>query len=336
MQLLETISENPCFTVLWETHFAPVLETGFEHKGLSADVLKLTTQDTKTYLLKLSGKSAEYLERRHEVLHGTNVQSILLPCTFPAIPYLCLNNTILEVYPYVVGQTLNHAHSNRPKIEQLGKQIAVLHQQLLADDLAVDSLKLLPHSFQQLSQEIDLAEDRLQRNNSAKNSISDKYLVAVRHLCALSEPLCSGLQDKIDNLSTSQLIHGDLHGDNIIIDLNNRLHLIDFDKMMMGPRIFDLAKFIVCSLFTASGKMDKQQVKALLVGYQSQSVITQTEQNLLLPLILGLQLNSRWLLRKYSVVPDKVRGLIQQNTLQINWINDNFSNFQAFFEHELF
>ena len=97
-----------------------------------------------------------------------------------------------------------------------------------------------------------------------------------------------------------------------------------------------MAKFIACSLFSASGELDKQQVQALLAGYQSQAVISLSEQKLLLPMILGLQLNASWLLRKYAVAPEQSSGLIQQNTLKINWINNNFNSFQAFFEHELF
>jgi len=66
-----------------------------------------------------------------------------------------------------------------------------------------------------------------------------------------------------------------------------------------------LAKFIACSLFSDSGEIDKKQVKALLLGYQSQAVITVSEQKLLLPMILGLLLNGTWLLRKYLAEPEK-------------------------------
>jgi len=126
------------------------------------------------------------------------------------------------------------------------------------------------------------------QNGSAKQTLADEYLTAIRYSYPHSASLCSGLQKKIDNLSTQQLIHGHLHGDNIIIDINNRLHLIDFYKTMLEPKVFDLAKFIACSLFSDSREIDKKQVKALLTGYQSQAIITVSEQNLLLAMILGL------------------------------------------------
>ncbi|MCJ8340736.1 MAG: phosphotransferase [Pseudomonadales bacterium] len=336
MQLSALISDQPDFSQLWETHFPAVQKLSSVNTGLSADVLKLTTTEGEIYLLKLSGKSAGYLQNRYKVLCSAHVQSILLPLTFYDIPYLCLNNTILEVYPYISGKHLSCNCNDPEVISQSGKQIALLHQQFCAADFAVDSLKLMPQSFQQLCRELSLAEDILQQKNSPENCLAEQYLKALRSLYSLSQSLCKDLQSRIDNISTPQLIHGDLHGDNIITALNNRLYLIDFNKIMTGHKVFDLAKFIVCSLFSASGEMDKRQVKALLAGYQSHSVICESEQNLLLPLILGLQLNSRWLLRKYSVVPDKVSELIQQNTLQINWINNNFSSFQVFFEQELF
>jgi len=337
MHSLTTICESPRFTQLWETHFAKVLSTRFEKKGLSADVLKLTTTQNKSYLVKLSCKSADYLHHRHELLCATHPDSTLLPVTFSGIPYLGLNAEILEVYPYIEGKTLNHHPSYQPVIEQLGKQIAILHWQLPSvDSFATGSLKLIPRSFEQLAHEINAAQTMVLQNGSAKQTLADEYLMAVRSLYPHSASLCSGLQKKIDNLSTQQLIHGDLHGNNIIIDINNRLHLIDFDKMMLGPKVFDLAKLIACSLFSDSGEIDKKQVKALLVGYQSQAVITVSEQKLLLPMILGLLTNGTWLLKKYLAETEKVSDLLRQNTQKIKLIVNDFSDFQAFFEHDLF
>ena len=79
-----------------------------------------------------------------------------------------------------------------------------------------------------------------------------------------------------------------------------------------------------------------QQVKALLTGYQSQSILTQNEQKLLLPMILGLLLNGTWLLRKHSAEPDKVSGLLEQNTQKIQRIKNDFNRVQTFFADELF
>ena len=73
--------------------------------------------------------------------------------------------------------------------------------------------------------------------------------MAVRLLCTLSASLCFGLQHKIDKLPTQQLIHGDLHGDNIIIDLNKSLHLIDFDKMMLGPKVLIWQNLLLVACF---------------------------------------------------------------------------------------
>ena len=98
----------------------------------------------------------------------TDLQSILLPITFSGIAYLCLEDLILEVYPYVTGKALNHWHGNELMIEQLGQKIALVHQRLSADNLDLDSLKLMPESFLQLSAQIDTAEAMLWQSNATE------------------------------------------------------------------------------------------------------------------------------------------------------------------------
>ena len=50
-------------------------------------------------------------------------------------------------------------------------------------------------------------------------------------------------EDYYQPILPRQLIHGDLHAGNVLFD-DRAPTFIDFDKTMVGPRVFDLEKYI--------------------------------------------------------------------------------------------
>jgi Ser/Thr protein kinase RdoA (MazF antagonist) len=84
-----------------------------------------------------------------------------------------------------------------------------------------------------------------------------------------------------------QLLHGDLHEGNVILD-DTGACLIDFDKMMVGPRIFDLAKFIATSCFLANteARLARRKVEGLMAGYQEVDRLTDAERASIGPLCM--------------------------------------------------
>jgi Ser/Thr protein kinase RdoA (MazF antagonist) len=84
-----------------------------------------------------------------------------------------------------------------------------------------------------------------------------------------------------------QLLHGDMHSGNIVVD-DEEIHLIDFDKMMVGPRVFDIAKLIATSCFMArsEARFARQAVQQLLAGYCTVDRLSDIEIASLIPLCM--------------------------------------------------
>lgn len=84
-----------------------------------------------------------------------------------------------------------------------------------------------------------------------------------------------------------QLLHGDMHQGNVVVN-RGVARLIDFDKMMVGPRVFDLAKYIATSCFRArhEARLARRAVDDLLAGYASIDPLTDVEDASLIPLCM--------------------------------------------------
>jgi Ser/Thr protein kinase RdoA (MazF antagonist) len=90
-----------------------------------------------------------------------------------------------------------------------------------------------------------------------------------------------------------QVIHGDAHRRNVLLT-GGRATFIDFDKMMVGPRTFDLAKYISTSCFygTRNLRLAREAVEALLAAYESVSPLRPVERDSLNALAILLTADS--------------------------------------------
>lgn len=80
----------------------------------------------------------------------------------------------------------------------------------------------------------------------------------------------------------SQLLHGDLHAKNVLVSdpaMGGPPAFIDFDKMMVGPRVFDIAKYVSTSCFFGhpGARLARAAVVRFLDGYTSVSPLTDPE-----------------------------------------------------------
>ena len=90
-----------------------------------------------------------------------------------------------------------------------------------------------------------------------------------------------------------QLLHGDVHGGNVVVGPSGP-RLIDFDKMMVGPRVFDLAKFVATACFQAKGeaRFARTAVDDLVNGYTSVDPLSDVELASLIPLCMIVHVES--------------------------------------------
>jgi Ser/Thr protein kinase RdoA (MazF antagonist) len=94
-----------------------------------------------------------------------------------------------------------------------------------------------------------------------------------RHRIALWERL------RASGRLPSQLLHGDVHAGNVLITPGAPAAFIDFDKMMVGPRIFDLAKYVATSLINGDPtvRLARTALTGFLSGYGGISPLTPAE-----------------------------------------------------------
>lgn len=91
-----------------------------------------------------------------------------------------------------------------------------------------------------------------------------------------------------------QLLHGDMHGGNVVVGPTGP-RLIDFDKMMVGPRVFDLAKFVATTCFRGRGEATqfaRTAVDDLVNGYTSVEPLSDVELASLIPLCMIVHVES--------------------------------------------
>lgn len=75
-----------------------------------------------------------------------------------------------------------------------------------------------------------------------------------------------------------QLLHGDAHRGNVVLS-GSSATFIDFDKMMVGPRVFDIAKYIATCCFHVgvAARLSRRSIDALLDGYNAVNRLSERE-----------------------------------------------------------
>jgi Ser/Thr protein kinase RdoA (MazF antagonist) len=106
------------------------------------------------------------------------------------------------------------------------------------------------------------------------------------------------LKDRLER----QLIHGDLHAANVLVN-DQGAAFIDFDKMMVGPRVFDLAKYIATTCFYGQHevKLARRSVSELLAGYEEVDRLGELERRSIAALCMILNAESALCGLQYGV-----------------------------------
>jgi Ser/Thr protein kinase RdoA (MazF antagonist) len=210
-----------------------------------------------------------------------------------------------------VTEWLPGEHPRRASLAQaraIGSALGRLHQALRGDERSFADRPLTLDSYRGYVDQLRSAGDRAR-------ALLDPVESHQRPLREWDE--C------YQELLPRQLIHGDLHAANILVD-GHDVAFIDFDKLMVGPRVFDLAKFISTSCFqgTRKARLARGTVDALLAGYDSVAGLRGIERASLRALCVILNAESALCGLNYDV-PHLVQGAHRAGTW---WITTGCSS----------
>ncbi len=113
---------------------------------------------------------------------------------------------------------------NKTQLERMGRTLARLHM-IGASKPAPSRLQMTPYTFGE--QNISF----LMQQNFIPSALRESFEQVARRVVSLMTPLFEGV--------ALQRIHGDCHLGNVIVR-DDTPYLIDFDDMVMGPRVQDI------------------------------------------------------------------------------------------------
>lgn len=150
----------------------------------------------------------------------------------------------------------------------------------------------------------------------------------------------SELRSRLNDVAYSKLpqtlIHGDVHGDNLLFRGDEVVGLLDFDQVTIDARLVDVADALVAFAHgkppenwspwgVYDGPLDLQRARLLLDGYEAAGTINAAERAAL-PLIvevLWLQGNLRRVLTTAEAEPDYHIEVLEQGRWLSEWIQAN-------------
>lgn len=251
-------------------------------------VLKLTTNSGILILRIHRRRNLKRLEFALDVIE------YLLNSGFPVPKFLKMKNgeRIISVqigkrsylavlFEYLEGET--KVVLSQPEIAQLGKLVGKLHSSLANFKVGLIFPKLnLTNLAKTVKKEI---WQKFEKQPKIFNLWQEFYPV-------LQEKFTTNFQ----TLSKNQLIHGDLAPSNIVFTNSEIRRILDFDGLILAPKIWDLANFIGNYVQTVKswGAEDKifAIFKSLIGGYEQTYKLSLAEKQLI-PILIRL-----WFFRK--------------------------------------
>jgi len=125
-------------------------------------------------------------------------------------------------------------------------------------------------------------------------------------------------------------IHGDFKADNLVYENKKVKAIIDFDSIMYGPKIFDLAVFLV-SLIVRCKKNKINMMNVFYNEYKKSGVLNKTERQMML-VFMKLRLIKQMISRLKNQ-GDKKKEIIELMDC-FNWVEENDGKIEKIFKLE--
>lgn len=133
------------------------------------------------------------------------------------------------------------------------------------------------------------------------NSLSDRWIPAIQQnipaqereiFDAIIADIAADIQATTENLPM-QLIHRDCHHGNIVVDGEQVSGFIDCDHLSIGPRVFDLADFIVHMIKQHVADRERTAewfdlFPAVIQGYEEEAPLSREEKRAIYYMMLGI------------------------------------------------
>lgn len=163
-------------------------------------------------------------------------------------------------------------------------------------------------------------------DDPARQILGNRYARLPQELRALTAPLCDRLCSAVVDLP-SQRTHGDCNVGNLLVDHGAVTGYIDLDHLPTGPRIYDLANYLITRLKAHMDHGDPEAMTALLphyvTGYHATYALNERELAAVVPLMLTFALHlADWHL--HSQVPDPVA--YQRDRRAIEWLTPRYDD----------
>lgn len=265
-------------------------------------------------------------ESEEEIKNSAYISKLLLkyeiPCqkvveTINNEDYIKIDNNYYILFTRIKGNVLNNYYEGDyvKRGEYLGECIAKLHK----------GLKSITNELKENKSLYD--NDMIKELNSWVNDAINKYI-----------PKCKLDKNKIDVLNEvrksiknnfeylyyrlpRQVIHRDIHGENMIFQGNELVGYLDFDLSQINARIFDICYLCTGALAKVFNNLDLREkwssfAKAVIRGYDSECHITEEEKKSIKFMMFAIEL-----IMIAFFIDNGYEELADINIEIINWIN---------------
>lgn len=276
--------------------------------------------DTQSYILKRRSNRTrvgeEYRLLQWLAEHGQPISQLI--CTRAGVPWAEQQGSFYVLYPYLTGTPGDELDLFGQSLAgEMGSALARLHQALAAYGASHE----FP-DFNLFNKVSSYAWPAVQGYSSVK--FSDR-LQGIQH--AISAHLVNPYE-----ALPRQLIHRDFHPGNLLFTQGELAGILDFDRVQIGIRLFDLCYLATAVLSSSFGDPKKREewpgfVREMISGYGSVEKLERTESYVFLYVIYLIQL----LFTAYYLDEGNTK-LADSNLAVLFWIHDQHDYLEPLIE----
>ncbi|MBN1923489.1 MAG: phosphotransferase [Nanoarchaeota archaeon] len=247
-------------------------------------------------MVELSDWKKEQLKKEFEVLQYLKIKKF--PYIIPE-PVLnskgeimsCINKHNIWVYPKIKGTCNNK--SNRIKLEEIGRAIAVYHN-FIKD-----------YNIKKKNELYDLEWVYDSYNEYKKIRVKNELDRLIAQNVSLFEKALGIAKEREFNEKLT-LVHADFQFGNVLFKKNKLIGVIDFENVRVAPRIFDLSQAVKYTCIK-NYKVNENDKAALIKGYEKINPLTKSEKGVITNLMLLSSCCEFAWFYKYMKRSDKVK-----------------------------
>jgi Ser/Thr protein kinase RdoA (MazF antagonist) len=237
--------------------------------------------------------------------------------------FLVVGRRPLAVFPWIEGEHRGRGSLARTPLTQgdcqeIGALLGRIHRALAEADACAQQRFLLPPI--QPPRTLARARDLLRRVRAQQPG--DSFDALAEECLAFTIDLLRKPQGEIGIhpcVTPWQLTHGDFHPGNVIFGPDGSLTTIDWDRVRVQPRLFELIRAIVLFLADAqTGSIEVDEAWAMMRGYATVLHVESGAMAEIVDLFWWSKLNDLWMLDRHYVQGDRTVDTLLPST--VGWL----------------